>query len=209
MNDGYTALWLGLIGGILYITGWRERNDAAPPAPVLLLLLAAAVWLHAYEWPIGSGIRISGSAALLLVCLMAYVLTRGNGGETALLAACSGLAGLLWVWIRCMYAADPVFVLIRPEWDGPLLAGAAAGLLSDKARLHYAIAAAAAAAAPLSGLLQPGLSQPAAEIGGPAWWDGLALAALAARLTGCARLLLRQASERVNGSRLKQRGGNS
>jgi hypothetical protein len=209
LNDGFTALWLGTIGCILYATGWHERGAVPPPHRYLLLFLTAAFLLNALVVPLGPAIRVNGSAALLVAAVFIAAMTLRNGGQAAYLVFCSALAAVMWCSVRYLYKTDPVFIIFHPQWDAPLFAGLIAGLLTDRARMQYVTVTLAASAAPLSDLLLPNGLRGTVVIGNLAWWDGFAVAAITARLIGTARTGVRQSAVNIARLRLRQRGGSS
>ena len=52
-----------------------------------------------------------------------------------------------------MYMIDPVFILLKPLWDGPLIAGLFSGLLCERFRTQAAVAVIAAIIAPFNGVI--------------------------------------------------------
>ena len=168
MNAGMLTTWVLIVFGILMATGWkRQLVDDIPAwcAAGLAASLPAACGLAGTWglWPM--------AAPQLLALAFACALLRGaDAGKRLQAAAGAVLGSIVWIWLRKLYAADPVFIIWHERLDGPLAAGALIAAAAGHFRAQFAAAAAAAFAA---GRFAP------SPAGAWEWLDGL-LAALAA-----------------------------
>ncbi|MCQ6558053.1 YphA family membrane protein [Paenibacillus mendelii] len=207
MNEGYTAIWLLSIGLILYWTGWQRQVAGRITGSSILIYLLGASLLHPVNIPIGFDIALRGSAVWAFAAGFVGVAAVRNAMQTVFVILCAMLAGSVWLWIRYMYVSDPVFILVNPGWDGPLVAGLLAGLLTDRFRYHYAIVIFAATIAVFSGIV---VRHTSIMIGNPAWWDGAAIGLVVARIAWNVKVGLRYLGGRIaEGHWRRQRGGSS
>jgi hypothetical protein len=171
MNAGVTTAWAMVTAGILIATGWKKQLlDDVPPlrAAGLAAALLAACGL-AGEW-----LRLPAAALPQgLAVLGAFALLRHAGTGKRLQAVAGAVLGsIVWIWLRKLYAADPVFILWDAQLDGPLAAGFLAAAAAGHFRAQFAAIAAASIAAHWAA--------PAAG-GAWAWLDGLLAALCTAR----------------------------
>lgn len=208
MNKGYIAIWLLSIGLILYCTGWQRHVAGRISGRSVLMFLCGAVVLHPVIIPVGPDIVLRGSAGWALLAAILAVASVRNAMQTVFVILCTMLAGTVWLWARTMYAMDPVFILMHPTWDGPLMAGLMAGLLTDRFRYHYGIVTLAAAMAEFS---SPAGRHTVVTLGSAAWWDGVAIALIAARMVWNMKTGIRRAARRAADGywQRRQRGGSS
>lgn len=106
-----------------------------------------------------------------------------------------------------MYMMDPVFILLRPAWDGPLIAGLFSGLLCDRFRTQAAAAVIAAVIEPFHFVINRLNGITEHIIGSLAWWDGLMIAMLVARIISNAKGYLRRKTLPIIDEPRGQRGG--
>lgn len=209
MNEGFVAAWLATMFVILYTTGWQRFVADRVPGRIILLVLAAAAACHAVAVPLGPACSIRGSAAVVVVAAIVSAIHIRSIRYSLLLMMCALATGFVWLWIGYLYATDPVLVLYRPEWDGPLVAGMLSGMLTGKFRAQFSLVALAAAIAPFADRLAP-MHAADVVIGGSAgWWDGLLIGLTAARLTGSVKGWIHRSATRLRDGRFGQRGGHS
>ncbi|MFB9329558.1 hypothetical protein ACFFSY_26780 [Paenibacillus aurantiacus] len=207
MNSGITALWLLTMAGILYMTGWQRQVADHTPAWKVTIVLAGIALLHQYRFAIGwRGIDIYGSAAWAIACALVALAASRSLLQSLFALLCALLSGTVWLWVRYMYESDPVFVFLRPELDGPVLAGFLAGMLTETIGMHFFVVTASAAIAPLAALYLPA-AVARIEIGSLAWWDGTAVALVSARLTGNVKAGFRAIAKWLGEGRSGERGG--
>ncbi|MFC4103746.1 YphA family membrane protein [Paenibacillus xanthanilyticus] len=207
MNGGITALWLLAMGGILYVTGWQRQVADGLAGWKVAAVLAGIVLLHHYRIPVGwRGVEVYGSAAWAMGCAFVALAAARSVMQSLFATLCALLSGTVWLWIRYMYESDPVFVFLRPELDGPVLAGFLAGVLTDSVGMHLYVVTAAAAIAPMAALYLPAAAA-RIEIGSLAWWDGLAVALVGARLTWNVKDGFRAIAKWLGEGRSGERGG--
>lgn len=171
MNAGWTTAWVMVTAGILLATGWKKQLlDDVPPlrAAVLAAALLAAcgfagVWTGMAGSALPQWLAVFGACALL---------RKAEPGKRLQALAGAVLGSIAWIWLRKLYAADPVFILWDAQLDGPLAAGLLAAASAGHFRAQFAAVAAAAIAAEWA--------VPAAD-GGWAWLDGFLASLSAAR----------------------------
>lgn len=208
MNGGITAMWLLTMGGILYVTGWQKQVADQVPAWKALIVLAGIGLLQHERIPIGwKGIELHGSVAWLMVCAVIALAASRSIAQSLFTTLCALLSGTVWLWVRYMYESDPVFVFLRPELDGPVLAGFLAGMLTETIGMHLFVVVIAAAIAPLAALYVPAATG-RIEIGTLVWWDGTAVALVGARLTWNVKVGFRAIARWLGEERSGERGGN-
>ncbi|TYP77783.1 YphA family membrane protein [Paenibacillus methanolicus] len=207
MNGGITAMWLLAMGGILYLTGWQRQVADDVPGWKIVVVLAGIVLLHHYRIPIGwRGIVVYGSAAWAMVCALVALAASRSVTQSLFASLCALLSGTVWLWVRYMYESDPVFVFLRPELDGPVLAGFLAGMLTETIGMHLFVVTAAAAIAPMAAFYLPAAAA-RIEIGSLVWWDGMAVSLVGARLTWNVKDGLRAIAKWLGEGRSGERGG--
>ncbi|UVI32372.1 YphA family membrane protein [Paenibacillus spongiae] len=209
MNEGFIAVWLLSIGLILFCTGWQRHVAGRISGRSVLIYLCVAAILHPVFIPVGPDIMLRGSAGWALLTAIIAVVSVRNTMQTVFVILCTMLAGTVWLWIRTMYAMDPVFILMNPKWDGPLMAGLLAGLLTDRFRYHYGIVTLAAAIAEFSSAA--GRHTTVVTLGSAAWWDGVAIALITARMVWNLKTGFRRGPRRAAEGywQRRQRGGSS
>ncbi|MBW7473467.1 hypothetical protein K0T92_01760 [Paenibacillus oenotherae] len=184
MNDGFIAVWLLTIGIILYATGWEQQLADGVSRRTLAIVMGGMLLLTPFHLEAGVMLEVKLSVVLLLVVSVVGVIMDKPANQFVYTLACSFLAGLVWLWIRFMYAVDPVFTVLEPAWDGALAAGMLAGMLVDRFRSQLMIVSLAASAAIAGELIRPFSNDGPFVLGSFAWWDGLAIALVTGRLTG-------------------------
>ncbi len=194
MNDGYIAVWFLTMGLILFMTGWHEQVADQLSRHALSLILMGAFVLQALNIPLSAELSIKGSVVFIFAIAVGSVLSLRRSAPVLFVLVCGVLTGMIWLWIRYMYMIDPVFILMKPLWDGPLIAGLFSGLLCDRFRTQAAVAVIASIIAPFNGVLHAwnGLTDPIIVIGSLAWWDSLIIAIVVARLISNAKGWLRR-----------------
>ncbi|WP_308639122.1 YphA family membrane protein [Paenibacillus silvisoli] len=209
MNDGFITFWLLSMAFILYVTGWKEQVADGVPFRVLALFFLGALLLQVAELSIGEHVVLTGSALLAIGTALLLLAFIGHIGSILFIFFSALLTGFMWMWVRYIYGMDPVFYALHPDWDGPLLAGLFAGLLADRFRSQFIIAALAAVFAQFDQWISPLSVSKIMMFGSPAWWDGFVIAMLAARVTGTVKQWLKQKAVRFVEDRSGQRGGNA
>ncbi|AZN40700.1 YphA family membrane protein [Paenibacillus albus] len=208
MNDGFIAFWLLSMAVILYMTGWKEHVADGVPRRAIVYFILFALLLHYVQLTIGEDTAITGSAILALTLAAALLIAMRNIGVMLFTLFSALLTGFMWMWMRYIYGMDPVFIVVHPVWDGPLLAGLFAGLLAERFKTQFIIVVLAAVLSEGNHLLSPlGLTKPLV-IGTATWWDGLVIALCAARLTGNVKHWLKEKTLRMLESR-GERGGSA
>lgn len=209
MNDGYTAIWIISMGLILYMTGWQKQVADHVSRRTVIVFFAGIAVFHSLDIPLGQAAALKGSAAWAAAGAGAAMLSTKQSLQTVFVMLCTGLVGSVWLWIRVMYQADPVFVLIHPVIDGPVIAGFLAGMLADRFRMQFAIVTLAAVMAQYSQQVRAIVPNNRFVIGDWAWWDGLTIAVSAARITWNIKSGSRYAVRRVYEGITRLRGGSS
>ena len=123
MNDGYIAVWFLTMGLILFMTGWHEQVADQLSRHALSLILMGAFVLQALNIPLSAELSIKGSVVFIFAIAVGSVLSLRHSVLFLFVLVCGVLTGMIWLWIRYMYMIDPVFILMKPLWDGPLIAG--------------------------------------------------------------------------------------
>lgn len=192
MNDGFIALWLLTIGIILYATGWERQAAEGISRRWLAALLVFMALLQSFEMDLGGGLKMTWSAMLLAGVSIGWAVADWRAMQLAYLIACSLLSGLLWLWIQFMYAADPVFIVLNPEWDGPLSAGLLAGIVVERFRSQQMVIMLAALIAAAGGTALSLSQTTPLTVGSFGWWDGFVVALAAGRMTAGLKSYLRR-----------------
>ncbi|REE94257.1 hypothetical protein A8990_10148 [Paenibacillus taihuensis] len=208
MNDGFIAFWLLSMAAILYMTGWKEHVADGVPHRVIVYFVLFALLLHYVQLPIGDSALITGSATIAVTLAVALLIAMRNIGAMLFVLFSALLTGFMWMWMRYIYSIDPVFIVVSPNWDGPLLAGLFAGLLADRFKTQFILAVMAAVFSVGDQLLSPLAVSKPILIGTATWWDGLVIALCAARLTGNVKHWLKEKTLRMMESR-GERGGSA
>jgi hypothetical protein len=177
VNAGMMTAWIMVTAGILLATGWkRQLLDDIPPlraAGFAAAMLAACGLAGA-----STALPAAEAPKLLAAACACAVLRKAEPGQRLHALAGAALGSIAWIWLRKLYAADPVFIFWDAELDGPL----AAGFLAAAAGHFRAQFAAIAASAIAADLLAPGAA------GAWGWLDGfLASLSLARAATMAAR----------------------
>ncbi|MBB3109263.1 hypothetical protein FHS18_001315 [Paenibacillus phyllosphaerae] len=208
MNDGFFAVWLLAIGLILYLTGWQTQVADQTSRMAVAAFLTGVTLLHGLAVPIGGGIvTLQGSAAWALLWAFIAVICIRNFLQSLFVILCAVLGGAVWLWIRFMYATDPVFLFFHPGLDGAIIAGFLAGMLTERFAMQAAIIAIAASIAQFSAILMPGKPIEPITIGMLSWWDGAVAALAASRLTWNVKAGIRHVSKWFSEG-TRERGGN-
>lgn len=208
MNDGFIAFWLLSMAAILYMTGWKEHVADGIPHRIIVYFILFALLLHYVQLPLGGSARITGSAALAVIFATILLITMRNVGATLFVLFSAMLTGFMWMWMRYIYSIDPVFIVVSPKWDGPLLAGLFAGLLADRFKTQFILTVLAGLFSVGDQLLSPLAVSKPIIIGTATWWDGLVITLCAARLTGNVKLWLKEKTLRMLEGR-GERGGSA
>ncbi|BBH21016.1 hypothetical protein Back11_23610 [Paenibacillus baekrokdamisoli] len=208
MNDGYIAIWFMMMGVILYMTGWNELVADQLSRRMLSLFIIGVFTLQFFEIPLSNVLSIKASAVLTIVVALYALFSLRRAGTIMFVGVCSLMIGIIWLWIRSMYIADPVFILLRPAWDGPLIAGLLTGLLCDRLRTQFAAVVIAAVIGSFHLNLHPSIGLQHQIVGALAWWDGIAIALVTARLMGHLKGWLRPKSLRFLEDPFGQKRGN-
>ncbi|MFC5650835.1 hypothetical protein ACFPYJ_17300 [Paenibacillus solisilvae] len=206
MNDGYIAVWFLTIGIILFMTGWQEQVADQLSQRSLSLILAGAFMLQFVTIPIISELAVKGSVVYITAVTAASLLLLRRPGTIVYVLVCGVLTGMICLWIRYMYLLDPVFILLNPAWDGPLIAGLFAGLLCDRFRTQSSVVVIAAVISPLHAVIHTWNGMQFV-IGSLAWWDGLMISLMVARVIGNSKGWLRRKTLPVMDEPSGQRGG--
>ncbi|MBO7744073.1 hypothetical protein I8J29_07705 [Paenibacillus sp. MWE-103] len=209
MNDGFIAIWLLSMAAILYFTGWERQVADGLPLRTLGAFIGATCVLHAMSVTVRGQAEITGSAALAIGSALVLLVIMRKPGAIFFTLFSALLTGFMWMWMGYIYSMDPVFVVVHPAWDGPLLAGLFAGLLADRFRTHFVIAALSAVVALGQAYLGPAAHDGVLFIGSLSWWDGLIIALTAARLTSAVKAFVKEKALGVLDSRSGEQGGSS
>ncbi|QYR19928.1 hypothetical protein KZ483_18885 [Paenibacillus sp. sptzw28] len=209
MNDGFIAVWLLTILFILYMTGWHDLVAEEVPRRLVVIIAAAAAVLHFAEFTVHPAVQLRGSALCAVLAAVVSLVAMRQSFQALFLLLCSLLIGVIWLWSRYIYIIDPVFILFRPGWDAPLIAGLLAGLMVDRFRSQSAAIIIAALLPPFADLIRPLGAAKTVIIGSPSWWDGLAIAFVTVRLIANGKILIRRMTQRLLEARSGQRGGST
>lgn len=195
LNDGFMTIWLLTIGMILYATGWERQASEGISSRMLAILIGGLLLLQTLELPVGAGLTVKGSVVLFLAIVIVSVVMDNPGMQLVFVLASSLFAGLVWMWIRFMYAVDPVFIVLAPGWDGALAAGILAGAMVERFRSQLLTIVLASVMAVIVELVRSFSHAEPFTLGALAWWDGLAVAFAAGRITAGLKGYLRRLGE--------------
>ncbi|NBD22604.1 YphA family membrane protein [Paenibacillus glycinis] len=209
MNDGFIVFWLLSMAAILYFTGWEEQVADGIRLRTIGVFIGASCLLQLVSINIRGEAVVTGSAVLAIVTAVTLLITVRRLGTMLFVLFSSLLTGFMWTWMRYIYSMDPVFVVIHPHWDGPVLAGLFAGLLADRFRSHFTIVVLSALLALAYHFIGTAAQDSPLEIGSLAWWDGLAIALTAARVVGSIKAWIKQITFGMIDNQSGERGGNS
>lgn len=197
LNDGFVTIWLLTIGIILYATGWERQVTEGISRRLLAILIGGLLLLQAFELPVGAKLEVKASVVLFLVIVIVWAVLDKLSKQLVYVFATSVFAGLVWLWIRFMYAVDPVFIVLDPGWDGALAAGILAGIMVERFRPQLMVIALASVVAVAADLVRAFSHGEPFTLGALAWWDGLVIAMAAGRLTAGLKGYLRRLGEWV------------
>ncbi|MBM7564469.1 YphA family membrane protein [Paenibacillus sacheonensis] len=209
MNDGFIALWLMTMAAILYFTGWEQAVADRLPIRVIGTFLAVACALQFIRLSLMDDIAATGSAVFILGTAIVLLFSIRQPGSMLFVLFSALLTGFMWTWMSYIYAMDPVFVIIHPRWDGPVLAGLFAGLLADRFRSHMTIVVLSGFIALSSRYLGPAAPSSPLLIGTLAWWDGIAIALTAARIMSSFKIWVKERTLGFVERRSGEEGGRS
>ncbi|QHW30205.1 hypothetical protein GZH47_04670 [Paenibacillus rhizovicinus] len=209
MNDGFIALWLLSMAAILYFTGWEQAVADGMPLRLLGVFIGSSCVLQFITIAVQDQFVISGGAVLAIGTAVILLISIRMPGNMLYILFSALLTGFMWTWMRYIYSMDPVFIVIHPRWDGPVLAGLFAGLLVDRFRSHFILVVFSAVIALSSHYLGPAAHAAPLQIGSLAWWDGLAIALTAARVMGSIKSWLKEKALRLADIRSSEEGGSS
>lgn len=133
MNAGYVAGWILVSAAILLATGWRRQLTEETPTGAILIYLAGLLVL--LNMPGNEPLHLYWTAAAVL--LLWTRLTPRMKQAYVLVAA--AFTGMLWIWLRKLYAIDPFFVLWHPHWDGPIVIGIVAAIAATGFREQFVL----------------------------------------------------------------------
>ncbi|WP_219836515.1 hypothetical protein [Paenibacillus sp. R14(2021)] len=209
MNDGFVAIWLFLMAAILFFTGWREQVCGSTSARMIGYFLGGIMLLHVVKLEFGNDWVVTGSAGLAVGTALVLLMATRQMGSILFVLFSSLLTGFMWMWMHYIYSMDPVFIVLHPVWDGPILAGLFAGLLADRFRSQFVIAVLGAVMSVSDYYLGQPSHAETLQIGSLAWWDGLVIALTAARLTGNVKGWLKRRAMDWMDNRSGEQGGSS
>lgn len=208
MNEGFIALWLLSMAAILFFTGWGNAVSDDMPLRTIVAFIGTVAVLHFFTVSVQDQVVIGGGALLAIGTAVVLLLTMHSPGSMLYILFSALLTGFMWTWMRYIYTMDPVFIVIHPRWDGPVLAGLFAGLLADRFRSHFIIAVFGAVMSLSTHYLGPAAPSAALRIGTLAWWDGLTIALTAARVMANVKAGIRLMALRLaDGGRSGEEGG--
>src|SRR5690606_9732452 len=137
MNAGYLSLWVICCAFILIMTGWKSviAPGTNRRTMVLLLLLGAVLLPFPLWWaPVAllPYLQLHAAAGVLLTA-GALALLRGDEewSYKGYLLLSMLMIALIWGMVRKIYSFDPVFYMINPVWDAPLLGGLLCGAFTS------------------------------------------------------------------------------
>ncbi|CAM4223258.1 YphA family membrane protein [Paenibacillus tarimensis] len=154
MIAGYLSVWLLLSGMILIMTGWRRELLGSCSVP-------AAVF---FTVPLILFVLISAGRPIYYVLLpivwfwlwaQLSIAKHEAGVQQTYLYLTALLTAAAWIWIRKLYWFDPVFVILHPDADAPLLAALAAVFMSTRFRDQFAVLAFSSTIGELGSALLP------------------------------------------------------
>lgn len=185
MNAGFVALWIWIVLVILMWSGWKE--EIAPDIkPMTLALLSGSVlvllafplwWTLPFDY---ASIKLQIAIFPLLVAATYWLFYRNSIGGLLYLVSCVLLLAFIWWSIRKIYSIDPVFFLLDPRWDAPIVCGAVTAILASRPRTQLAVIIWTAVLAEALLAYQQGRNY-TVWIGSSVWWDSFMVAIAASR----------------------------
>jgi len=207
MIEGFMSVWLLAMAFILYVTGWEKQVSGHVSGRILCVGLVMTAALHLLKIPLPGGLIWHGSAlGALAISVMAVITSRSISIYASVLFG-AALAGGLWWWFRYIYSIDPVFIVVHPDWDGPIMAGIVASFFADRFRDQFALIIFAAIVSEL--FLAAATRQYNVLLGSFGWWDDTIAALVITRITWNMKQMLHLGVRRIGESLIKTRGGSS
>ena len=207
MNAGILTVWIITVLAILVSTGWRTWL-VGQVTTIRLLVLAVGVGLTLpFTLPLSQDIHLHASACWVICWTAAAIRQppRSVGQAILLLSGCV-LATLGWYVLERMYQLDPVFVVMHPAWDGILIAGIFAGVLTWRFEEQLFLLILSLLAADIALTLVHPRATPFI-LGSWSWWDRLLSALIIARLIGAGCQLMGYMRARWQGRQFHNQGG--
>ncbi|PZD93509.1 hypothetical protein DNH61_23090 [Paenibacillus sambharensis] len=154
MIAGYLSVWLLLSGMILIMTGWRREliGGCSMRIAALFLVPLTAMTLLSAGRPVYY--VLLPVAWLWLWAMMAITKHEAAVHQTYIYLTAL-LTAAAWIWMRKLYWFDPVFVILHPYTDAPLLAALAAAFMSARFRDQFAVLALSSTIGELGSVLIP------------------------------------------------------
>ncbi|XEC92767.1 hypothetical protein AB6A23_15340 [Paenibacillus tarimensis] len=209
MNAGYLSVWIILVTIILLATGWRRQltGDVAPA----VLIAAGVGWLilRPFSIPFLSHTQIELAMIWVICWSVVPIFRNGNRLMTIYLLFGAAMIGMLWFWMRRLYIVDPVFIVIHPLWDGPLIAGLFAGWMAVRFQDQLFLLTLAIFLGEFLLQYSLHLRLPAFGLGGAEWWDRFLLTLCTARVSGACNVLISKWTTRFRLDGYQDRGGQS
>jgi len=207
MIEGFMSVWLLAMAFILYMTGWKKQVSGNVSGRILFIGLVMAAALHLLKIPLPGGLVWHGSALGAFTVSMIALITSRSAVTYASVIVGVALAGGLWWWFRYIYSIDPVFVVVHPNWDGPIMAGIVASFFAERFRYQFALIITAAIVSEL--FLAAATKQYNVMLGSLGWWDHTIAALFITRIVWHMKQMLHIGVRRFGDSFIKTRGGNS
>jgi hypothetical protein len=193
---------------ILLLTGWKCQLVGDLQLRGFNLLLLLSLLLSPFTLDL-YGIRVNGSLLPLLGWAVHRLLRfRPADGGPGIPALPLYILFLLcvWVWMRRLYALDPVFVLLHERWDAPLLIGALTALLIRRFRDQMSVLAVTLTAGQaIMAVTVRSLEE--TTLGGWGWWDGFSAAFISTHLTHNALLIFPRFRRQLSRHKSFRKGG--
>lgn len=185
MNAGYLSLWVVFSVFILIVTGWKPiiAPGVNRRTMMLFVVFGAALLPFSLWWtPISQlpALQVHAAIGVLLVFGAAALLTGdGEWSYKGYLVLSMLMIAAIWGMARKMYSYDPVFYVLDPMWDAPLLGGFLCGAFTSSTKQQFGILAwGAVLGEVLYAIMDSGAYL--VSIGSFAWWDSFWIAAVAA-----------------------------
>ncbi|OMF35180.1 hypothetical protein BK133_10720 [Paenibacillus sp. FSL H8-0548] len=214
MNAGYMSFWIMSILFILIATGWKPyiAPDLSSWFLKVLIGIGMLALLNIPLWwsPSTGHVQVMLHATiglLLLVSIPAFKATK-DFAYIGYLMLCTLMIAAIWGFTRKIYSYDPVFYLMDPSWDAPLLAGMFCGAFTAQFKQQCGLLIwGAVLGEAFNSALQAGGYL--AHIGSLAWWDSFWIAIAAARIFSLLFKTIRLSISKLNHMLLHIRGGRS
>jgi len=207
MIEGFMSLWLLTMAFILYMTGWKKQVSGNVSGRILFFGLVITAVLHLITIPLPGGLVWHGSAlGAFAVSVIAVFASRSVPTYASVLFG-AALAGGVWWWFRYIYSIDPVFVVVHPDWDGPIMASLVASFFAERFRHQFALIIIAAIVSEL--FLAAATRQYNVRLGSLGWWDHVIAALFITRIVWNMKQILHLGARRFGNSFIKTRGGSS